>query len=90
MALETTDIFLDQIDARGRHMQRGVLGKSKREIFLDFAVFGDLVHAHEAGDAMGNVDDVVAGFEIEKAESTGREAMTLLVRRRWSKRWKIS
>ncbi len=61
MAAEPADVFLDQIDPRRRHVQRGVLGEAQREIFLALALLGDRVHARELGDAVGDVDDVVAG-----------------------------
>jgi hypothetical protein len=66
MALETADVFLNQIDARSRDVQRRVLGKAQREIFFAVSVLRDRLHPGEPGDSMGHMDDVIAGFQIQK------------------------
>ena len=66
MAVKTADVFLNQVDARGGNVEGGVVCKSQRQIFLAAAVLVDGVHAGEFGDAVGDVDDVVAGFQVEE------------------------
>ena len=81
---EPADVFLDQVDPRRGHMQRRVVGKAEREIFFALAVLGDLLHAGEFRDAVGDVDDVIADFQIEeRIDRAGRDdfldAATLFV-----------
>ena len=66
MPVKSADVFLNQVDPRRRNVQRGVVGKSQREIFLVLAVLGHRVHARELGDAVGDVNDVIALLEIEE------------------------
>ena len=65
-SLESADVFLDQVDAGRRHVQRRVLGKAQRQVFLAGSILGDGLHPHEARDAMGDVDDVISLFQIEE------------------------
>src|SRR5262245_46979853 len=74
MPLKPADVFLNQIDPRRGDVERRVLGESQREIFLALAVLGDRLHACELGDAVRNVNDVVAGLEIEeRIDGTGSD-----------------
>ncbi len=66
MAVKSADVFLDEIDPRGRHVQDGVVGESEGQIFLVLPVLGHRVHAGELGDAMRDVNDVISLLEIEE------------------------
>src|SRR5581483_308735 len=63
---EATDVLLDEIDPRRRDVQRCVVGKAEGEIFLALSVLGDGLHAGEFCDAMRDVNDVVADFQIQE------------------------
>ena len=66
VAVEAADVLLDQVDPRRRHVQRRVLGEAEREVLLALAVLGDRLHPRELGDAVGDVDDVVADLQVEE------------------------
>ena len=66
MSGESADVFLDQVDPRRRDVQGRVIGKSEREILLALAVLGDRLHPGELGDAVCDVNDVIADFEVEE------------------------
>ena len=66
MPVEPADVLLNQVDPRGRHVQRRVVGEAERQVFLALAVLRDRLHAGELGDAVGDVDDVVADLKIEE------------------------
>ena len=58
-------IFLDQVQARQRHVELGFAGVlEQHEIFHGVAA-GDLVEAGELADAVLGVDDEVAELEVE-------------------------
>src|SRR4051812_44152472 len=66
MTVKPADIFLNQVDARRRNVQRGIVRKTQRQILFAAPLLGDRVHSGELGDAMRNMDDVVADFQVEE------------------------
>jgi hypothetical protein len=66
VAGEAADVLLDQVDLAGRDVQGRVVGEPERQVLLALAVLGDRLHADELGDPVGDVDDVVAGLEVEE------------------------
>src|SRR3954452_8456211 len=66
MPRKPANVLLDQVDPRRRHMQRRVVRKAQREIFLALALLGDCLHAGELRDAVGDVDDIVANLEVQE------------------------
>src|SRR3954452_14469234 len=84
MPRKPANVLLDQVDPRRRHMQRRVVRKAQREIFLALALLGDCLHAGELRDAVGDVNDVIADLEIQERIDRARRddfahAATLLV-----------
>jgi hypothetical protein len=66
VALEAADVLLDQVDPCGRNVNGGVLGEAEGEVLLALAVLADRLHADELGDAVRDVDDIIAGLEVEE------------------------
>ena len=58
------DVLVDEVDFRGGEMEEGLVGEFEGEEFLVAVVVGDGFEAAEAGDAVLDVDDQVAGFEV--------------------------
>ena len=65
-------IFLDQVEARERNVETGVVRIKQKHEFAGGAVGADLPQAFKLADAVIDVNHVIAGLEIGKiAEETG-------------------
>ncbi len=57
-------IFLDQIEARERDVEFGLLGEHQQHEFAGLALRFELAQAIELADAVIDMDHVIAGLEI--------------------------
>ena len=65
-------VFLDQIEARERDVELGLLGEFENHEFDGEAVLHNLFQALVLGDAVLDVDDVVADGEVAEVGDEGR------------------
>ena len=64
--MPAADVLLHQVDGTCRHVQDGVVGKPQRQVLLAAAFALERPQTLEAGDAVGNVDDVVAFAQVQQ------------------------
>ncbi len=65
-------VFLDQVEAREGDVELGLLGEFENHEFDGEAVLHDFFQALVLGDAVLDVDDVVADWEVAKVGDEGR------------------
>ena len=71
-AARRADVLLQQVDLRDRHVHRHLAREFDDAMLLRHALALDRAHAAEAADAVREVHDVVAGFEIEEVVDRAR------------------
>ena len=66
-AVEAPDVLLHQVDLADRHMDDGVVGELDREVLVVAALALERFQTEETANAVQDVDDVVAGVQVEEA-----------------------